>query len=205
MPLNLTINSDFFEPLRTYTDATPYKAPEQVRIFEVEFVTRHPDRGHLRAVGWMSTAAPGSKRHMQAVDEPEYQSGVWMPHARTTTLLGHASVDDRTPILLVCTYDWSCPCDAPAVIVYANGPDAETTRGAADDTAWAHAGSLEMALADGEHVDGTEHHQCNAPQLKLISALRTLHFAAPQIQTPAGHHASTVLRVHARPTDGAAA
>jgi hypothetical protein len=202
MPHNLTINSDFFEPHRTYTDATPYRAPELVRIFEVELVTRHPDRGHLRAVGWMSTAAPDSKRHMHKVDEDEYHSGVWKPLAQTTTRLGRTDVDEATPILLVCTYAWTCPCDAPAVIVYANGPDAETTRIAANDVAWAHAGSLEMALADGEHVNGVEHHQCRIPQLKLISALRTLHFAAPQIHTLPGHGASTVLRVHARPADG---
>jgi hypothetical protein len=203
MSPSLTITSDFFEPFRTYTDATSHRALGRTRIFEVELVTRHPDRGHLRAVGWMSNAVPGSKRHMQAVDEAEYRSGVWKPHAQTTTLLGHASVDDPTPILLVCTYVWSCPCDAPALIVYANGPDAETTRVAADDAAWAHAGSL--ALADGEYVDGSEHHQCDAPQLRLVSALRTLHFAAPRIQTPPGRYSSTVLRVNIRPTDGAAA
>ncbi|MFD7340758.1 hypothetical protein ACFV98_32940 [Streptomyces violascens] len=205
MSPSLTITSNFFKPFRAYTDATAHRAPGLARIFEVELVTRHPDRGHLRAVGWMSNAAPGSKRHMQAVDEAEYRSGVWKPHAQTTTLLGHASVDHPTPILLVCTYGWSCQCDAPAVIVYANGPDTETTRVAADDTAWAHAGSLELALRDGEHMDGAEHHQCNAPRLEPISALRTLHYAAPQIQTPPGHDSSTVLRVHARPTDGAVA
>lgn len=202
MPPNLTITSNFFEPTRTYTDATPYKAPEQVRVFEVELVTRHPDRGHLRAVGWMSTAVPGSKRHMQAVDEAEYQRGEWQPHAQTTTLLGHPDVATPTPVLLVCTYGWSCPCDAPAVIVYADGPDAETTRTAADDTAWAHAGSLEIALIDGEHAPGSEHHQCTTPHLNLMSALRTVHYATPQIQTPPGHDASTVLRVHARPVGG---
>lgn len=203
MSPSLTITSNFFEPFRTYTDAAAHQALGHARIFEVELVTRHPDRGQLRAVGWMSNAAPGSERHMQAVDEDEYRSGVWKPHAQTTTLLGHASVDDPTPILLVCTYAWSCPCNAPALIVYANGPDAETTRVAADDAAWAHAGSL--ALADGEYVEGSEHHQCDAPQLKLVSALRTLHFAAPRIQTPPGRDSSTVLRVNIRPTDGAVA
>lgn len=205
MPHNLTITSNFFEPHRTYTNATPYKALEQVRIFEVELVTRHPDRGHLRAVGWMSTAAPGSKRHMQKVDEDEYQRGEWRLHTPTTTLLGHPDEDGPTPVLLVCTYGWSCSCDAPAVVVYADGSDAETTRIAADDAAWAHAGSVEFALADGGHVPGSEYHQCSTPQLNLMSALRTVHFAAPQIQTPPGHDASTVLRVHARPVDGAAA
>ncbi|MFB7595234.1 hypothetical protein [Streptomyces sp. NPDC056160] len=75
MPLNLTIISNFFEPFRTYTNATLYKPPEQVRIFEVELVTRHPDRGHLRAVGRISAAVSGSKRHVQKVDEDEYQRG----------------------------------------------------------------------------------------------------------------------------------
>ncbi|MFF2228663.1 hypothetical protein ACFVV7_35685 [Streptomyces globisporus] len=205
MPQNLTITSDFFEPHRTYTDATPYKAPEAVRIFEVEFVTRHPDRGHLRAVGWMRAAAPGAKRHMQKVDENEYRRGDWQLHTSTATLLGEPDEDGPTPVLLVCTYVWSCSCEAPAVIVYADGPTSGTALIAADDAAWAHAGGLELALANGEHVDGTEHHQCDAPQLNLTSALRTLHFAAPQIQTPVGRDSNTILRVHARHTDGATA
>ncbi|MEU1827440.1 hypothetical protein ABZ502_34140 [Streptomyces abikoensis] len=205
MPYHLTLTSDFFQPNRTYTDGTPYRAPELVRIFDVELVTRHPDRGHLRAVGWMRTAEPGSARHMQAIDEDEYQPGVWKPYVDTTTLLGHPNADNTGPVLLTCAYSWSCGCDAPALIIYADGPDLETARSAADDAAWGHAWHLEeAALEDGEDCPGSEHHDCGSPRPHLISALRTMYSAAPQVETLPGHDASTVVRVHARTVDGAA-
>ncbi|MGW7316319.1 hypothetical protein [Streptomyces sp. NPDC054865] len=205
MPLNLAISSNFFEPSRTYTDGTAYRAPEDIRIFEVVLVTRHPDRGHLRAVGWMKTAVVGSGWHMQAVDESEYQQGAWHLDANSTTLLGHPAADDATSVLLVCTYGWSCPCTAPAVIIYAEGPTPDSTRQAADDTAWAHAGGLASALEVGEHVPGSEHHRCTDPELTMLSALRIVPFAAPQVQLYSDQPTSTILRVRARALDGARA
>lgn len=64
--------ANFFEPGRTYTDGTGYTAPEITTVFRVEHVTRHPDRGHLRAVGWSRTGEPGAKWHGDFRDEGEF-------------------------------------------------------------------------------------------------------------------------------------
>lgn len=63
---------DFFQPGHTYTDGNGYQAPEIVSYFLVEHVTRHPDRGHRRAVGWLRSGAPDSGWHGDFRDEDEY-------------------------------------------------------------------------------------------------------------------------------------
>lgn len=64
--------SDFFQPGCTYTDRNGYRAPEITTIFRVEYVTRHPDRGHLRAIGWARTGEPGATWHGDFRDEGEF-------------------------------------------------------------------------------------------------------------------------------------
>lgn len=65
--------ADFFQPGRTYAHGqTGYRAPEMVTLFRVEQVTRHPDRGHLRAIGWSRTGKPGSLSHGYFRDEGEF-------------------------------------------------------------------------------------------------------------------------------------
>lgn len=54
----------FFRPGRTYArQHSAYTAPEMIVQFRVEHVTRHPQGGHLRAIGWMRTGAPGATWH----------------------------------------------------------------------------------------------------------------------------------------------
>ncbi|MGW1840868.1 hypothetical protein [Streptomyces sp. NPDC002067] len=62
----------FFQPGHTYTDGTGYSAPEATTLFRVECVTRHPERGHLRAIGWSKTGAPGARWHGDFRDEGEF-------------------------------------------------------------------------------------------------------------------------------------
>ncbi len=68
--------ASFFEPGHTYTDGTGYSAPELTTVFKVEHVTRHPDRGHLRAIGWSRTGEPGAKWHGGFRDEGEFDGWV---------------------------------------------------------------------------------------------------------------------------------
>lgn len=68
--------ADFFEPDHTYTDSTGYTAPEITTYFRVEHVTRHPDRGHLRAIGWSRTGEPGAKWHGDFRDEGEFDGWI---------------------------------------------------------------------------------------------------------------------------------
>jgi hypothetical protein len=64
---------DFFQPGRTYVARHDgYTAPELIVRFRVEHVTRHPDRGHLRAIGWSRTGEPGAKWHGDFRDEGEF-------------------------------------------------------------------------------------------------------------------------------------
>jgi len=62
----------FFQPGHTYTDGDGYRAPELTTLFRVEHVTRHPDRGHLRAIGWSRTGEPDAKWHGDFRDEGEF-------------------------------------------------------------------------------------------------------------------------------------
>ncbi|WP_086860319.1 hypothetical protein [Streptomyces milbemycinicus] len=65
--------ADFFQPGRTYAHGqTGYRAPEMTTLFRVEHVTRHPDRGHLRAIGWSRAGEPGSLWHGDFRDEGEF-------------------------------------------------------------------------------------------------------------------------------------
>lgn len=61
----------FFQPGRTYTDGNGYRAPELTAYFRVEHVTRHPDRGTLRAIGWMRNGTPGAGWHGDFRDEDQ--------------------------------------------------------------------------------------------------------------------------------------
>lgn len=63
---------DFFQPGRTYCDSNGYRAPELVTHFRVEHVTRHPERGTLRAIGWMRNGAPGARWRGNFQDEGEF-------------------------------------------------------------------------------------------------------------------------------------
>lgn len=69
-----TQTADFFQPGHTYSHGQDgYKAPEQTLIFRVEHVTRHPDKGHRRAIGWSRTGEPGARWHGDFRDEGEFE------------------------------------------------------------------------------------------------------------------------------------
>jgi len=78
-----TATPDFFQPGHTYSDGTGYTAPEITTYFRVEHVTRHPDRGHLRAIGWVRNGAPGAGWHGDFRDEDEFDG--WTDVTDTTT------------------------------------------------------------------------------------------------------------------------
>lgn len=79
-----TATPDFFQPGRTYRSAhTGYTAPELILTFQVEHVTRHPDRGHLRAIGWMRTGEPDAMWHGDFRDEDEFDG--WTDTTNDTT------------------------------------------------------------------------------------------------------------------------
>ncbi|MGW5175845.1 hypothetical protein ACWERY_15970 [Streptomyces sp. NPDC004082] len=63
---------DFLQVGRTYRSPhSGYTAPELITTFRVEHVTRHPDRGHLRAIGWARTGEPGAGWHGDFLDEQD--------------------------------------------------------------------------------------------------------------------------------------
>lgn len=61
----------FFRAGRTYTDGNGYKAPEITTVFHVEHVTRHPERGHLRAIGWSKSGASDARWRGDFRDEDQ--------------------------------------------------------------------------------------------------------------------------------------
>ncbi|MEU8473706.1 hypothetical protein [Streptomyces hygroscopicus] len=70
----ITQADGFFQPGRTYAyGQTGYRAPELTVLFWVEHVTRHPERGHLRAIGWSKTGEPGSKWRGDFQDEDQFE------------------------------------------------------------------------------------------------------------------------------------
>lgn len=74
--------ADFFQAGRTYSHGQDgYKAPEQTLIFRVEHITRHPGKGHRRAIGWSRTGEPGARWHGDFRDEGEYTG--WTETATT--------------------------------------------------------------------------------------------------------------------------
>lgn len=73
---------EFFQPRHTYTDQNGYRAPELTRIFRVDHVTRHPDRGHLRAIGWMRSGETDALWHGDFRDEDEFRG--WTDITPTT-------------------------------------------------------------------------------------------------------------------------
>ncbi|MFD6970720.1 hypothetical protein [Streptomyces sp. NPDC059949] len=62
----------FFEAGRTYTDGNGFRAPELTVFFHAEHITRHPDRGHLRAIGWAKSGATGAEWHGNFLDEGDF-------------------------------------------------------------------------------------------------------------------------------------
>lgn len=74
---------DFFQPGHTYADGNGYTAPELITVFRVEHVARHPDRGHLRAIGWSRSGEPGAGWHGDFRDEGEF--GGWTDITDQTT------------------------------------------------------------------------------------------------------------------------
>lgn len=62
----------FFQRDHIYTNGTGFTAPEDTTLFLVEHVTRHPERGHLRAIGWIRGGAPGATSHGFFRDEDEF-------------------------------------------------------------------------------------------------------------------------------------
>lgn len=73
-PIEADATPDFFQPGHTYRSVhTPYTAPELIITFRVEHITRHPDRGHRRAIGWMRSGEPGAKWHGDFRDEHEFR------------------------------------------------------------------------------------------------------------------------------------
>ncbi|MFE5159676.1 hypothetical protein ACFRNT_14370 [Streptomyces sp. NPDC056697] len=67
----VTQPAGFFRPGRVYSDSNGYRAPELITLFRVEHITRHPDRGHLRAIGWARNGTPGSPWHGHFLDEDQ--------------------------------------------------------------------------------------------------------------------------------------
>ncbi|AEW92992.1 MULTISPECIES: hypothetical protein [Streptomycetaceae] len=69
---------EFFQPGRTYLDiGGGYRAPELSVLFYVEHVTRHPARGHLRAVGWAKHPVSESRWFGHFQDEEQYDTTTW--------------------------------------------------------------------------------------------------------------------------------
>lgn len=63
---------DFLQVGRLYRSPhSGFTAPELITTFRVEHVTRHPDRGHLRAIGWARTGEPGAGWHGDFLDEED--------------------------------------------------------------------------------------------------------------------------------------
>lgn len=83
------MNGSFFQPGRTYTDGDGYRAPELTAYFHAEHITRHPDRGHLRAIGWVKSGATGAKWHGDFIDEGDFAG--WTELEKP--LLGAAAVE----------------------------------------------------------------------------------------------------------------
>ncbi|MEU9000487.1 hypothetical protein [Streptomyces sp. NPDC048551] len=103
--------TDFFRAGRTYTDGNGYKAPEVTTYFHVEHVTRHPERGHLRAIGWSKSGAPEARWHGDFRDEGEAAgwtelSGPLLPSepliVRRVDCSVEPALEDENPELLVC-------------------------------------------------------------------------------------------------------
>jgi len=71
--------TDFFKAGRTYTDGNGYRAPEITTYFHVEHVTRHPERGHLRAIGWSKSGAPEAMWYGNFQDDDEADGWTELP------------------------------------------------------------------------------------------------------------------------------
>jgi hypothetical protein len=72
-----TDTPDFLQVGHTYRSPhSGFTAPELIVTFRVEHVTRHPDRGHLRAIGWARTGEPGAGWHGDFLDEEDIDGWV---------------------------------------------------------------------------------------------------------------------------------
>lgn len=67
------MSAEFFQAGRTYTDGNGYRAPEITAYFHAEHITRHPERGQLRAIGWSKSGASGTRWHGDFRDEGEFE------------------------------------------------------------------------------------------------------------------------------------
>lgn len=192
MPYEPTSTTDFFKPSLSYTNTDGVKAREDSFLFEVVHVTRHPEQGHLCAVGWIRTRATGSQRRLTWIEEWQVQPGEW--HLDTTTLL----LATDNPVLVVRTYGWSCACQAPGLLVYSHAPSPSLAHGAADDAASAWA----QGIGSKEGHPATGHHHCDDTHPYLVSSLRASPFGLPQPEPLDDEGGPTVIHVHARPTGG---
>lgn len=67
-----TAPAEYFVPGCTYVHGQDgYRAPELTTVFKVEYVTRHPSRGTLRAIGWERPGAPDTPWRGAAHDDFE--------------------------------------------------------------------------------------------------------------------------------------
>ena len=91
--------AEFFRPGRTYTDANGYMAPEITTYFHVEHITRHPEHGHLRAIGWSKSGAMGSRWHGDFRAEGEQDGWTELPNPLlpSDSEVKGTAVGERTP------------------------------------------------------------------------------------------------------------
>lgn len=82
---------EFFQAGRTYTDGNGFRAPELTTNFHVEHVTRHPESGQLRAIGWSKTCAPDQRWHGDFRDEDEFSGWAELD----TPLLPEQPIDEE--------------------------------------------------------------------------------------------------------------
>lgn len=93
--------ADFFQPGRTYAyGQTGYRAPELTTLFRVEHVTRHPERGRLRAIGWARTGEPSSLWRGHFQDEGEFEGWAEVTSGEPAPAEKPAQAVDMTPVPL---------------------------------------------------------------------------------------------------------
>ena len=67
------VAAGFFQPDHIYvSDASMASLPGQKIAFLVEHITRHPEHGRLRAIGWSRVCEPGAPWHGDFRDDDEY-------------------------------------------------------------------------------------------------------------------------------------
>ncbi|AZM91470.1 hypothetical protein [Streptomyces sp. W1SF4] len=103
------MTAPYFQVDRTYTDNNGYRAPEITTYFHVEHITAHPERGHLRAIGWSKSGAPGAKWNGDYRDEVDGWTELSSPLIPSEPLVVRRvdcavepALEDEDPELLVC-------------------------------------------------------------------------------------------------------